>query len=42
MTPAMKILKIGQHMEQKSDTNDSYISFKKQHQKIHRNRIIGM
>ncbi len=42
MVPEVKILKVGQHMKQKSNTYDSYISFKKQHQKIHHNRIIGM
>ncbi len=42
MTPKMKILKIRQHMKQKSDANNSDISFKKEQQKIHRNGIIRM
>lgn len=42
VTPPIKILKIGQHMKQKPDANNSNISFKKQHHKIDCNRIIGM
>jgi hypothetical protein len=42
MTPQIKILKIRQHMKQKPDAYNSDISFKKEHQKIHRNRIIRM
>ena len=42
VVPEIKILKICEHMKQKSDADNSDISFKKQHQKIHRNRIIRM
>lgn len=42
MTPETKILIIRQHMEKKSDGNNSDISLKKEHQKIHRNCIIRM
>lgn len=42
MTPKTKILIIRQHMEKKSDGNNSDISLKKEHQKIHRNCIIRM
>jgi len=42
MTPKVKILEIRQHMEQKPDAYNPDISFKKQHQKIHRNGIVGM
>lgn len=40
MTPEVKILEIGQHMQQKSNTNDPDISFEKKQQKVHRNCII--
>lgn len=42
MNPQVKIQKIRQHMEQKTNSCNSDISFKKQQQKIHRNGIIGM
>lgn len=42
MTPKIKILKIRQHVKQKPDAYNPDISFKKEHQKIHRNRIIRM
>jgi hypothetical protein len=42
MAPEVKILKIRQHMKQKSDADNSDISFKEQHQKIHRNGVIRM
>jgi hypothetical protein len=31
MAPEVEILKIGQHMKQKPNTDNSYISFEKQH-----------
>lgn len=37
MIPKVKILEIRQHVKQKTNADNSYISFKKQHQKIHRN-----
>ena len=42
MMPEVEVLKIRQHMKQKSDANNPDISFKKKHQKIHRNSIIRM
>lgn len=40
MVPEVKILKIRQHVEEKTNADDSDISFKKEHQKIHRNSKI--
>jgi hypothetical protein len=42
MAPKGKILKIGQHMQQKPNANNSDISFKKKQQKVHRDCIIRM
>lgn len=42
MAPEVKILKIGEHMKQQPYANNSDISFKEKHQKVHRNRIIRM
>lgn len=42
MTPQGKVLKIRQHMEQEPNANNPDISFKKKHQEIHCNGIIGM
>ncbi len=40
MLPKAKILKICEHMKQESNSNNSDISFKKQHQKINSYSII--
>lgn len=40
MAPKGKILKIGQHMQQKPNPNNSDVSFKKKQQKVHRDCII--
>lgn len=42
MIPEIKILKIGKHMKKKSDCYNPRISFKKKHQKIHRNGVVRM
>jgi len=40
LMPYIEIQKISQHMKEKTYPDYSYISFKKQQQKIHRNGII--
>lgn len=42
MMPKIKILEIRQHVKQKPYADNSNIPFEKEHQKIHRNRIIRM
>ncbi len=42
MIPEIKILKIRQHMKQQSNGYNPDISFKKKHQKIHRNGVVRM
>ncbi len=42
MVPEVKILEVRQHVKQKPDADNSDISFKKEHQKIHRNSKIRM
>lgn len=42
MLPKHKVLKIGKHVKEQTNGNNSDISFKKEHQKIHRNHGIGV
>lgn len=42
MLPKHKVLKIGKHVKKQTDSNNSDISFKKKHQKIHRNHRVGV
>ncbi len=42
MLPQIEILQVCQHVKQEPDADDPNIPFKKKHQKIHRNGIVGM